>query len=441
MKLIYLTLLFFIFASAVAAQQPGDVLATATGHTFKLADMPQEVQSVISGLPQQIKTTRSDTLEQMVNEEVLSAEAKAKGTTIDALVKAELAKVPAPTDAEIKKIYDANRNAFGGQTIEQAEKQIVSYLRRDPEQKRLNDLVTSLRAKFKAAGGKDVNTPGLAPGDIVATVNGRRITAAELEAAAKLDVHGLQDDAGAILTYALNEKIYQTLVADDAKANGIDPGALIAQEITNKMKDFSDEEQSALEAALRKRLYEKYSVKVLYKEPEPLVENISVDDDPATGPAGAPVTIIMFSDFQCSACAATHPLLKKAMAEHPGKVRLVVRDFPLESIHANAFRAALAANAAHAQGKFFEYTELLYSRQQALDDASLSKYAAELGLNVKQFEIDSKSEKTAAEVRKDIAYGEANSINSTPTIFVNGVRVRNLSLDGLRSAIGRALAK
>ena len=207
------------------------------------------------------------------------------------------------------------------------------------------------------------------------------------------------------------------------------------------MKDFSDEEQSALEAALRKRLYEKYSVKVLYKEPEPLVENISVDDDPATGPAGAPVTIIMFSDFQCSACAATHPLLKKAMAEHPGKVRLVVRDFPLESIHANAFRAALAANAAHAQGKFFEYTELLYSRQQALDDASLNKFATELGLNVKQFEIDSKSEKTAAEVRKDIAYGEANSINSTPTIFVNGVRVRNLSLDGLRSAIGRALAK
>jgi protein-disulfide isomerase len=129
------------------------------------------------------------------------------------------------------------------------------------------------------------------------------------------------------------------------------------------------------------------------------------------------------------------------MAEHPGKIRFVVRDFPLESIHENAFKAALAANAAHSQGKFFEFTQLLYTRQDALDAASLSKYAAEVGLNVKQFEIDSKSEKTAAEVRNDIADGEANSINSTPTIFVNGVRVRNLSLDGLRYALERALAK
>lgn len=172
-----------------------------------------------------------------------------------------------------------------------------------------------------------------------------------------------------------------------------------------------------------------------------MVEKISLDDDPATGPVNAPVTVIMFSDFQCSACAAAHPLLKKAMAEFPGKVRFVVRDYPLESIHENAFKAAVAANAAHAQGKFFEYTELLYSRQGDLDTASLSKYAAELGLNVKQFELDSNSEKAALEVRKDIADGDANSINSTPTIFVNGVHVRNLSPDGLRSAIERAFAK
>jgi protein-disulfide isomerase len=149
----------------------------------------------------------------------------------------------------------------------------------------------------------------------------------------------------------------------------------------------------------------------------------------------------MFTDFQCSACSATHPLLKQVMAEYPGKVRFVVRDFPLESIHENAFNAARAANAANKQGKFFEYTEILYGRQGALDSESLKKYAAELGLNAKQFELDFNSEKAAAEVRKDIADGESYSISSTPTIFVNGVRVRNLSPDGLRAAMERALAK
>ena len=110
-------------------------------------------------------------------------------------------------------------------------------------------------------------------------------------------------------------------------------------------------------------------------------------------------------------------------------------------IHENAFRAALGAGAANAQGKFFEYTEILYKNQSALDNESLKKYAAQIGLNVQQFELDLNSEKTAAEVRKDIADGESYGINSTPTIYVNGVSVRILSVDGFRKAIDRALKK
>ena len=123
----------------------------------------------------------------------------------------------------------------------------------------------------------------------------------------------------------------------------------------------------------------------------------------------------------------------------PGKIRFVVRDFPLESIHENGIRAALAANAANAQGKYFEYTEILYTHQDTLDDASLKKYAADLGLNAKQFELDFNSEKTSAEVRKDMADGEAYGIDSTPTIFINGAKSRDLSVEGFKAAIERAL--
>jgi len=119
----------------------------------------------------------------------------------------------------------------------------------------------------------------------------------------------------------------------------------------------------------------------------------------------------------------------------------VVRDYPLETLHPNAFHAALAANAAKAQGKFFEYVEILYKNQKAQDDASLKKYATELGLNAAQFALDFNSERTAAEVRKDMADGKSYGITGTPSIFINGRYVRNISLDGFKDAIESALHK
>ena len=188
-------------------------------------------------------------------------------------------------------------------------------------------------------------------------------------------------------------------------------------------------------------LFAKYNVKFVIPEPKPIVQNISVDDDPSVGSTSAPVTVVMFTDFQCSGCARTHPTVKQAVAEYGDKVRFVVRDFPLETIHKDAFNAALAAGAARAQNKFAEYTEILYRNQEALDRASLVRYATELGLNVKQFELDFSDAKTAAEVRKDQADGRGYGITGTPAVFVNGIKVHRLSLPGFRVAIDRALKK
>ena len=149
----------------------------------------------------------------------------------------------------------------------------------------------------------------------------------------------------------------------------------------------------------------------------------------------------MFSDFQCSACSAAHPIVKRVLAGFGDQVHFVVRNFPLEAIHENAFRAALAAAAANAQGKFFEYTEVLYKNQAALDDASLKKYATDLGLNAAQFAIDFSSEKTAAAVRKDIAEGKSYGITGTPSIFINGAYVRRISAEHLKQMIDAALKK
>jgi protein-disulfide isomerase len=177
----------------------------------------------------------------------------------------------------------------------------------------------------------------------------------------------------------------------------------------------------------------------LIAEPTQPVQVISVDDDPSIGPSNAPVTIVEFTDFQCPACAAMHPVLNEALKTYGDKVRLVIRDFPLNQ-HEWARKAAEAANAARAQGKFFEYGALLFQRQKALDIPSLKKYATELGLDRAKFDRELDTGTYAAEVQHDVSDGEMYGVGSTPTIFINGVMLKTLSAESLREAIDRAAA-
>jgi protein-disulfide isomerase len=177
---------------------------------------------------------------------------------------------------------------------------------------------------------------------------------------------------------------------------------------------------------------------VLISEPALPVQTISVDDDPFRGEPNAPVTIVEFTDFQCPSCAAMQPVLEETLKSYGAKVRLVVRDFPL-TMHPNARKAAEAANAANAQGKFFEYTALLLKRQNALDVPSLKKYASELGLDRARFDAALDSGKYAAEVKHDMDDGESYGIDSTPAIFINGVALREMSVAALRALIDRGL--
>ncbi|MBX7054030.1 MAG: DsbA family protein [Pyrinomonadaceae bacterium] len=437
----FIITLIFVCAAAIHAQQPTDILATATGHTFRLSELSIEAQGAISDLPANMAKARIELLDQLTVEALIDAEARARQTNSEKLLTDLRSKIAEPTEADIKAVFEANREALGNKPLADVRKTIVKYLKGETEQKQIQTLVSGLKAKYKVTPGKDVNARDLKPADVLVTVGNTSITVQQYDAATRSDLFDIQADASDRVLFELEELILNTLAADEARSKGVDTADYFAAEVTNKLKDYSDEERERLVDDLQTRLYAKYKVNILFKSPEPKAETISVDDDPAQGPANAPVTIVMFSDFQCPACSATHPILKRAIADFPGKVRFVVRDFPLTGIHENAFSAALAAGAAAAQGKFFEYIDLLYQRQDALDAASLKRYAAKLGLNVKQFEIDFSSEKTAAEVMKDKAEGEKYGIGSTPTIFVNGVRVRRLSPSGFRNAINNALGK
>lgn len=442
MKFIAAIFCLLIFTFSLFAQKTGDVIATAAGKKFTFENLKPEVREMWLNLPKTLGVARQEFLSRQIGDLLLEIESAARKTTREKLYDAEVAaKVPAPTDAQIQAIYDANRSAIGDKTLSEIRPQIVAYLRREPEEKALDAFLEQLKAKYKPVAGRDVNAPNLKPADILTTIAGKTITVKDFEDKNARMIYELQMQAYDVVSDDLKAAVSSELVAMEAVETNVEPSSIIAREISDKLREYTEEERAELQSALDRRLFAKYKAQFLIKEPTPFVQNISTDDDPSQGKTDAPVTIVMFSDFQCSFCARAHPILKRVMAEYKDKIRFVVRDYPLESVHANAFRAALAASAAGAQGKFFEYIEILYRNQTALDDASLKKYAGELGLNLKQFELDLGNEKRAAEIRKDMADGKNYGVTSTPTIFVNGVKVRTNTADSFRNAIERALKK
>jgi protein-disulfide isomerase len=436
-----LVLVFFLISGIASAQAPDTVLATAKGKSFTHSVLSSDGQKALANQKSEIEAARSNLLSQMVAEELLKLEAKTLSSTPEKLIGSARAKVPEPPAAQIQALYNANRQALGNRELVEVRKDIIAYLKRDAEQKAVSDYIGSLQTKYKFAAGKGVNAADLKPTDVLVTFGQRSVTAQEFEAANRFKINDALWQAYEDLRAELEIGVLNELIVEEARARNVQPNEVIAAEVTDKMRSFAPGERAELETALMNRLFSKYEVKILLKEPPVLAQDVTVDDDPVQGPAAAPVTIVMFSDFQCPACARTHPVLKSVVAEFGEKVRLVVRDFPLENIHENAFAAAKAANAAGAQGKYFEYIDLLYRNQSALDATSLKKYAGDVGLNVKQFDVDSTLERSAAEIRKDAADGEKYGVSGTPTIFVNGVKVHRLSADSFRRAINRALAK
>lgn len=160
-------------------------------------------------------------------------------------------------------------------------------------------------------------------------------------------------------------------------------------------------------------------------EQQPLIIQVSADDDPVKGKKNAPVTIIEFSDFQCPFCgrffAQALPLIEESYIK-TGKVKLVYRDFPL-SFHQYAQKAAEAAECADEQGKFWEYHDKIFENQNALDTSSLKQYAKDLGLDATKFNSCLDSGKMASEVQKDFKDGASYGVSGTPTFFINGVEV------------------
>jgi protein-disulfide isomerase len=162
---------------------------------------------------------------------------------------------------------------------------------------------------------------------------------------------------------------------------------------------------------------------------------------PVRGPAGAVLTLVEFSDFQCPYCYIAVGKLDAVLAAYPGKIKLIFKQFPLDT-HSQAALAAAAAIAAHRQGKFWPMHDALFAHRRELSRRSILTLALNTGLDPKRFEADLDSPETKKAIASDVEDGDRAGVEGTPSIFINGRKYNgDLDLPAIRTIIDGELKK
>lgn len=295
--------------------------------------------------------------------------------------------------------------------------------------------------------------------EVLAVVEGVEITETEVREKANEQLESLETQRlvqeaqfrqkrHEIIRQTVSQVVEERLFAAEAKARGISVEDLIAQEITAKTAPVTDADidafyaersaqqrlppkeniadqirsfleqqgQTGIREAFVASLSTKYGAKVMMGE-----YRIDVAaTGPSKGPANAPVTIIEFSDFECPFCSRVLPVINQALTTYGDKVRVVFRQFPLNSIHPRAQKAAEASLCAADQGKFWEFHDAVFANQQALGIDQLKATAAGLGVDAAKFNTCVDEGTHADQVARDLREGMAAGVSGTPAMFVNG---------------------
>jgi protein-disulfide isomerase len=449
-----------------------DVLAVVNGVRITNKEIDKLIKDSVDTLQNNVTEARRRELYLQINSKLLEAEARKRGVSSAKVLEDDvIAKVKEPTEAEALAFFDQNKGRIS-EEFKDAKPAIVNYLltqRQSDEAKKLAD-------RLRAAADVKLLVENVTPpaneverARVLATVNGAQITSGDIEDSLRPLIFETQERIYRLRRKELDLKINQTLLEQEGQKRKITSLALLEDEVTTKLKPVTEAEALAFyernkdriagdypkvkdqiiqylqqlaeqnaKTAFAERLRGAASIEIYLTPPEPPVYAIATDDQPAQGSEDAPVTIIEFTDYQCSSCAGLRPVMDRLLAEYQGKARLVARDFPLQK-HSYAFKAAEAAEAAREQGKYWEYTTILYQNQGALGPDQLTEYAGQLRLDLEKFDATLASGKFAEKVRRDFQDGVRIGIQATPTVFVNGRRVSENTYESLKSAIEAAL--
>ena len=209
-----------------------------------------------------------------------------------------------------------------------------------------------------------------------------------------------------------------------------------SKEVTDSLRAGKDENAALAAAAASRWGHPPAPPKLL-----DAAVSIPVAGAPVQGPDNAAITLVEFSDFQCPYCAKAIKELDAVLKAYPTQVKLIFKQFPLDS-HGQALGAAEAAIAAHQQGKFWQMHDALFASRTNLARPSLLAIAGKLGLDMKKFTADLDSPATRKIVDKDEQDGEKAGVEGTPTVFINGQRYNgSLEPEAMKGVIDAELKK
>ena len=480
-NLLFALLIMFAMSAPLAAQSVDcgcedkplpETLGVVNGVKITKQDLSPETRSRVEQLQRQVIDARQRELDLQIDSILLENEARKRGVSPSQVIKDEvMAKVQKPTDAEAQAFYDQNKSKIQGE-FKDEKNNILEFLRYQKQQEQAQKLAERLRA---AAQVKVLGKPTAAAATsadrarVLAVVNDKQITMGDIENSLRPLIFNVQEQVYALRKQDVELKINDTLLAQEAQKKGVTTRALLDTEVSAKVPRVTDAEAQAFYNENKDRISGDFAqtkaqivqymqerkeqeatfafagqlrraskIETNLTAPESPAFSIATDDQPVKGTANALVTIVAFTDFECPSCARQHPVLDQIVSEFGDRVRLVVRDFPL-SQHANARKAAEAAEAAREQGKYWEYATVLFRNQSALGVDKLKQYATEVGLDRTRFDASLESGKFAEKVQRDLVDGRKLGVNGTPTLYINGKRMSDNSYASLKSAIEIAL--
>lgn len=449
-----------------------DVLAVVNGIKISKQDISPEVQRRIAELQQQVVEARQRELDLQINSILLEAEAKKRGLSSTKIIETEVvAKTPEPTEAEAQTFYDQNKSRIQGE-FKDVKSDIIGYLREQRQNEQAKKLSDSLRDAAQVKKLVEIATPPATAADrarVFATVNGRNITSGDIEDSLRPLIYVVQEEAYRLQSQDVELKLNDILLEQEAQKRKVTTRSLLETEVNAKVPtiteaeaqkfyndnkeriggDFAqmkyqiiqylqERENQKATLAFAEQLRRGAQIQTFLTPPEQPVYTIATDDQPTRGNPAAKVTVVEFTDYQCPSCAQTHPVIDRLADEYRDRIKLVIRDFPL-SQHENAVKAAEAAEAARAQGKYWEYVALLFRNQSALQVDKLKEYATQLGLDRAKFDAALDGNLFVDKVRRDMIDGQRLGVNGTPTIFINGRRITDRSYEGMKATIEAAL--
>src|SRR6185369_10678846 len=445
-------------------------LAIVNGVTITARDIEKSTGESVRNLQRQVVDARKRELDLMINSRLLDLEAKKRGVSTTKLLETEVvAKVIAPTPIEVRAFYDQNKTRIDSE-FDSVKDEILGYLTDERQRNEAKNFADGLRAASNTTVKVAQATPPRNESEraqVLATVNGENITAGDVEESLQALIFDVQEQVYASRKNELDLSINDTLLTQEAQKRKITTNALLDAEVKPKAvtedqaRTFYEQNKERVsgefaqtkdaiisylqqtelrlaERAFVEKLRAAASIQTFLTVPQSPVFKISTKDQPSLGNTNAAVTIIAFTDYQCPSCAAIHPALERLVKESGDKVRLVARDFPL-SQHADAFKAAEAAEAAREQGKYWEYVDILLQNQSSLSVEKLKSFATQLGLDRDRFDAALDSRKFADLVQSDIDDGVRLGLKGTPSLFINGRRMNAKSYEELKESVDAAL--